>query len=155
MNIKHQIDAMWELLELYRDVTKKRWSRNLPLDEMIFERGERAIYLGFGVDTTIYHNSYVYGDVKVGDNTWIGPFTILDGTGGLTIGSNCSISAGVHIYSHSTVKWAVTGGEAPYEYAPVEIGDNCYIGPHAVIAMGSKIETGTIVPAHSLIGEKK
>ena len=146
------------LLKLYRSLREdfnSMWKRDLPFDEMLYGRSERSKHLGFGEGTTIYHNSYVYGDVKVGNNTWIGPFTILDGSGGLTIGSNCSISAGAHIYTHSTVKWAVTGGTAAYEYAPVTIGDNCYIGPHAVIAMGSKIETGTIVPAHSLIGEKK
>ena len=28
------------------------------------------------------------GDVKVGDGTWIGPWVLLDGTGGLSIGAN-------------------------------------------------------------------
>jgi len=87
----------------------------------------------------------------VGARTWIGPFTILDGSGGLTIGDNCSISSGVHIYTHETVQWALSGGAAPYEYAPVRIGSNCYIGPQAIIAKGVTIGDGALVGANSLV----
>ena len=89
--------------------------------------------------------------MKVGNNTWIGPFTILDGTGTLEIGSYCSISAGVQIYTHDTAQWAITGGKATYSYAPVKIGDHCYLGPNAVVAKGVKIGAGTIVGANSLV----
>lgn len=125
---------------------RQRFQRDLPLDEMLFDRWERAKSLGFGDKTSIYQNSYVYGDVTVGENTWIGPFTLLDGSGGLTIGSACSISAGVQIYSHDTVKWAVSGGKLPYERAPVVIGDACHIGASVVITKG------VTIGAHSVIG---
>jgi len=107
--------------------------------------------LGFGKDTSIYHMSYVYGDVKVGENTWIGPFALLDGTGGLEIGSNCSISAGVHIYTHDKVKWAISGGKEPYKYAPVKIGNNCFIGAGAIVLKGVTIEAGSVVPAGEVV----
>ena len=125
---------------------RARFQRDLPLDELLFDRWERAKSLGFGAKTSIYQNSYVYGDVKVGENTWIGPFTLLDGSGGLTIGSNCSISAGVQIYSHDTVKWAVSGGKLPYERAAVTIGDSCHIGATVVITKG------VTIGAHSVVG---
>ena len=64
----------------------KQTGRDLPLDEMLFDRWERARSLGFGPGASIYHNSYVYGDVRVGAGTWVGPFTILDGSGGLGVG---------------------------------------------------------------------
>jgi len=98
---------------LHRDM-QMRWKRDLPLEELLFDRWERAHSLGFGEGTSIYHNSHVYGDVRIGRNTWIGPFTILDGTGGgLTIGDHCSISASVQIYTHDSVAWAVSGGKNP------------------------------------------
>ena len=78
-----------------RNEYKTTWSRTLPFCEEVFDRWEKARYLGFGEGTSIYDSSHVFGDVTVGDNTWIGPFTILDGTGGLKIGSFCSISSGV------------------------------------------------------------
>ena len=65
---------------------KKLYDRFLPLGELLVERTDKAKLLGFGKGTTIYDNSMVYGDVIVEENTWIGPFTILDGSGTLRIG---------------------------------------------------------------------
>ena len=93
------------------------------------------------------------GDVRVGNNTWIGPNTILDGSGGLKIGSFCSISAGVQIYSHDSVKWAISGGKEKYEYDQTEIGDHCYLGPNVIVAKGVKIGKGSIVGANSFVNK--
>jgi acetyltransferase-like isoleucine patch superfamily enzyme len=134
-----------------REAARAEWNRDLPLDELLFDRWQRAQELGFGEGTSIYHSSYVYGDVRVGRGTWIGPFTILDGTGGLVIGDRCSISSGVHIYTHDTVKWAVSGGASPYEHAPVEIGNCCYVGPNAVVAKGVAIGEHSVVGAASFV----
>ncbi len=151
-------DRLIELVEqarlvygLLRAEMRERWQRDLPLEELLFDRWERAKSLGFGEDTSIYHNSYVYGDVRVGAHTWIGPFTLLDGSGGLVIGDNCSISAGVHIYTHDTVKWAVSGGKAQYERAPVSVGNCCHIGSQTVIAKGVTIGDHSIVGACSFV----
>ncbi|MBW2339817.1 MAG: acyltransferase [Deltaproteobacteria bacterium] len=130
-----------------------KWNRDLPLEELLFDRWERAQKLGFGEDTSIYHNSYVFGDVNVGNNTWIGPFTILDGSGGLEIGSNCSISSGVQIYSHDTVMWALSEGKAEYERRPVRIGNCCYIGSQTVITKGVTIGNHTVIGALSLVSK--
>uniref|UniRef100_A0A7C2P0R8 Acyltransferase n=1 Tax=candidate division WOR-3 bacterium TaxID=2052148 RepID=A0A7C2P0R8_UNCW3 len=132
---------------------KQKWKRDLPLEELLFDRWERAKQLGFGEGTSIYHNSYVYGDVKVGKYTWIGPFTILDGTGGLEIGDYCNISAGVQIYTHDTVKWALSGGKAEYERMPVKIGNCCYIGPLSVITKGVEIGDNSLIGAFSLVNK--
>ena len=142
------------ILSLYNRLRKRmqeKWHRDLPLEELLFDRWERAQSLGFGEGTSIYHNSYVYGDVKVGKNTWIGPFTLLDGGGGLEIGDFCSISTGVQIYTHDSVKWAVSGGKAPYEEAPVKIHDCCHIGANSVIAKGVEIGPHAIVSAESFV----
>jgi acetyltransferase-like isoleucine patch superfamily enzyme len=143
-----EMRAMYERL---RAEMRNRWHRDLPLDEMLFDRWERARALGFGAGTSIYHNSYVFGDVKVGSNTWIGPFTVLEGAGGLTIGSNCSISSGVQIFTHDSVQWAVSGGKAEYERAPVTIGDCCYVGSQTVIAKGVTIGDHCVVGACSFV----
>ena len=131
---------------------RARWQRDLPFEELLFDRWERANALGFGEGSSIYHNSYVYGDVRVGKLTWIGPFTILEGSGGgIVIGDYCSISTGVQIYTHDSVKWAVSGGRIEYEKAPTHIGNCVYIGPLSVISKGVKIGDHCIIGAYSYV----
>jgi len=151
IEITKKIETLKKLYETLRVDMQNKFQRDLPLVELLFDRWERSETLGFGKRTSIYHSSYVYGDVIVGENTWIGPFTILDGTGSLKIGSFCSISAGVQIYTHDSVKWAITGGKASYEHAPVRIGDRCYIGPNTVVSKGVSIGDESIIGAGSLV----
>jgi acetyltransferase-like isoleucine patch superfamily enzyme len=127
------------------------FDRSLPVIESLSDRWERAATLGWGANASVYHLSYVYGDVRVGEHTWVGPYTLLDGSGGLTIGSWCSISSGVQIYTHNTVKWAVSGGVAEYEHAPTVIGDRCFLGPYCVVAMGVEIGPRCVIGAHSFV----
>jgi acetyltransferase-like isoleucine patch superfamily enzyme len=145
------IKSLLRLYENLRRRTAERWKRDLPFDELMFDRWDRARKLGFGEGASIYHNSYIYGDVVVGKNTWIGPYTLLDGSGGLDIGDYCSISAGVQIYTHDSVRWAVSGGNAPYEKSPVRIGNCCYIGSHTVIGKGITIGDHCVIGACSFV----
>lgn len=131
----------------------RQYRRTLPFADYIVDRWEKARALGFGEGTSIYDSVLVLGDVRVGPKTWIGPFCVLDGSGGLKIGANCSISAGAQIYSHDSVRWAVSGGKEPYSYAPTQIGDECYIGPNVVISKGVTIGRNCIIGANSLVIE--
>jgi len=131
---------------------KHKYNRVLPFGDTVVDRWEKANLLGFGVNTSIYDSSLVMGDVSVGNDTWIGPNTILDGSGGgLTIGAHCSISAGVQIYTHDTVRRTLTGGQAGIDLAPTAIGNNCYIGPNSVIVKGIRIGNNVVVGANSLV----
>ena len=150
-----------ELLHLYNNLLRLKnafggelkdlFKRSLPFPDELFDRWDRAKQLGFGEGSSVYDSAHIFGDVSVGKNTWIGPFTILDGSGGLSIGDHCSISAGVQIYSHDSVNWAISGGKDPYEYAKTSIADNCYIGPNTIIAKGVSIGAGTIIGANSFV----
>jgi len=148
------MEILKKIIEVFiykRDYVYKKYNRVLPFGELFSDRWEKAAFLKFGSGTSIYDSSYVYGDVNVGESTWIGPNTILDGSGGLSIGSFCSISSGVQIYSHDTVNWATSGGKAPYQYEQTEIGNNCYIGPNTIISKGVKLGDGCIVGANSFV----
>jgi acetyltransferase-like isoleucine patch superfamily enzyme len=143
--------ALQRLYEGLRAQTREKWNRDLPFEELLFDRWERARSLGFGEGSSIYHSSLVYGDVRVGAHTWIGPHTLLDGTHGLTIGSHCSISAGVGIYTHDTVQWALSGGKSAPEGTPVSIGDCTYVGGRAVIARGVRIGDHVVIGASAFV----
>lgn len=148
-----------ELAELLRELRLQReaelrlhYDRSLPFADALFDRWERARRLGFGPDASIYDSAMVFGSVSIGANTWVGPNTLLDGSGGgITIGSNCSISAGVHLYTHDTVLWALSGGKLARREGAVFIGDNVHIGAQSVIVAGVTIGSRCVVAANSLV----
>ncbi len=103
------------------------------------------------------YNSHAWfvGEPSIGEGCWIGAFTVLDASGGLTIGNNCDISAGVQIYTHSTVRRVLTNGAAPIDRASTSIGRNVHLGAGAVVLMGCTIgdhcviAAGAVVPQHT------
>ena len=151
-NINDLHSELWQLYELLRKDTKQKWNRVLPFNELLFDRWEKADFLKSKKGANIYDSSYIFGDVSIGKNSWIGPNTILDGSGGkLKIGDFCSISSGVQIYTHNTVNWALTGGKSEYEKKSVRIGDNCYIGPNSIVSQGVKIGKCSVIGAQSFV----
>jgi acetyltransferase-like isoleucine patch superfamily enzyme len=129
----------------------QRWKRRVSVGDLLTERDENARQYGFGEGTTCYDNVLVLGDVQVGKHTWIGPNVILDGQAGLEIGDYCSISAGVHIYTHHTVLWSLSGGAQRIERAPTKVGSRVYIGPNSVVSKGVTIGDGVVIGALSLV----
>jgi acetyltransferase-like isoleucine patch superfamily enzyme len=147
-------DLLASITELYRELRGRmaeRWDRDLPFEELVFDRWERAEQLGFATGANIYQSSYVFGDVEVGERTWVGPLVVLDGTGGLVIGDHCCISPGAQIYTHDTIRRALEGGEGEAERSPVRIGDCTYIGANAVVLKGVEIGDHCVVGANSVI----
>lgn len=143
-----------ELRAIYaqlRAAMKGRFNRHVSFGDLMTDRWERARFLGWGEATSCYDNVLVLGNVSVGNHCWIGPNVVLDGSGGLEIGDHVDISAGVQIYSHHTVRRALSRGAAGIEYAPTRIGSGVYIGPQSVIQMGVTIGDGVVIGAMSLV----
>jgi acetyltransferase-like isoleucine patch superfamily enzyme/glycosyltransferase involved in cell wall biosynthesis len=134
-----------------RDEIRRQWNRVQPLAETLTDRWEKARYLGFGEGASIYDSALVIGTVTVGERTWIGPNCVLDGSGSLSIGKTCSVSAGCQLYSHDTVEWAVSGGTSDYKHGVTRVGDHVYLGPGVVVAAGTVIGDRSIVGAQSFV----
>jgi acetyltransferase-like isoleucine patch superfamily enzyme len=129
----------------------EKFKRRVSFGDLITDRWENAREYGFGTGSSCYDNVLVLGNVTVGEYTWIGPNVILDGLGSLRIGSHCSISSGVQIYSHDTVRRSVTLGSEPISFSPTSIGDGVYIGPNTVVAKGVSIGNFAVVGAMSFV----
>lgn len=150
-DLKTKLLQLYEQQELY---LKQQYNRSLPFQDGLFDRFERAKKLGFAEGVSVYNSAFVFGNVNVGTKTWIGPNVILDGSGGtIEIGEYCSISAGVHIYTHDSVMWALSGGNMPYHKEDVAIGNNTYIGAQAIIKAGIKIGSHCLIGANTFVNK--
>ncbi len=131
---------------------RARWDRSLPLPELFTDRWERARRLGFGEGASVYDSAVVLGDVEVGADTWVGPNALLDGSGGpLRIGAWCSVSAGVHLYTHDTVRRSLSMGVAARAVGPVSVGDGCHLGAESIVVHGVTIGDRCVVGANSFV----
>src|SRR3954451_13473684 len=99
-------------------------------------------------------HAWIIGEPVIGEGTWIGAFTVIDGSGGLTIGSGGDVSTGAQIYTDSSVRRCVSGREFPtVERAPVSIGDCVFIGAGAIINMGVTIGDHAVVGAGAVVSK--
>jgi acetyltransferase-like isoleucine patch superfamily enzyme len=149
------VESLWRaLIELQRKLQQEKRatsSRRVSFGDLVTDRWRNAKEYNFGEGTSCYDNVLILGDVAVGRHTWIGPGVVLDGSGGLSIGDYCSISAGVQIYTHHTVEWAQSFGNAEPERRPVRIGSGVYIGPNSVVQMGVNISDRAVIGAMSFV----
>ncbi len=137
-----------------RDEMREKYNRVLPSGEYIFNRFDKAPYLKCGKNSSVYDTSVVMGDVEIGDNVWVGPYTLLEGANGrLKIGNYVSIDAGVMIYTHDTTKMYVSGGKAPTEKGDVTIGSYTVIGTMAMIGCSVSIGDHCVIGAHSYVNK--
>lgn len=95
---------------------------------------------------------WITGTPEIGEGTWIGAFTLIDGLGGLKIGRGCNISSGAQILSHSTARRCVTERKHPdVDRKPTELGDFVFVGANAVVQMGARIGDHSIIGAGAVV----
>src|SRR5262245_21538310 len=108
-----------------------------------------------GLPSNSYNDHcWVRGEPEIGEGTWIGAFTLIEGRGGLTIGKGVDVSCGAAILTHSTAKRCVT--ERKYDKVdtrPTVIEDYVFIGENAVVLMGCRIGHHSIIGAGAVVLE--
>ena len=141
------------LYKSLRDEMKRRFKRHVSLGDLLTDRWETAAHYGFGEGTSCYDNVLILGDVQVGARCWIGPNVVLDGTGGLIIGDDCTIGTGSQIYSHSTVPDAATtrDHDRPTRTAETRLEDGAFLAPQVIVEMGVTIGEDAVIGAMSFV----
>ena len=155
-DMNSELKQLWEsLVQLHqwcRNDTQKKYKRMNPFYEDLFDWSERgSFWAQEKKDITIYNSATLIGDVKIGEHTWIGPFSLLDGGGGLEIGRYCSISTGCQVLTHDTVSWALSGGKMQPERAATKIGDCCFLGSHVIVTKGVTIGNHCLIAAGAVV----
>lgn len=97
--------------------------------------------------------------LAVGDHVFVGHFSVIDATYGLSVGEGCQIGFFTGIFTHSSHAairlygraYASTPEKKAYFTAPVEIGAYTFIGAHATVLPGTRIGKGSIVSAYSMV----
>jgi galactoside O-acetyltransferase len=95
------------------------------------------------------------GSVEIGDRSWLSPYCLVYGNGGVKIGNDVLIGPRVSIntVSHHTERCDIPINEQGIYCAPVVIEDDVWIGMHAVILQGVTIGRGAIIGAGALVNK--
>lgn len=97
---------------------------------------------------------WIIGEPKIGPNVWIGAFTLIDGSGGLEIGTGVDISSGAQILTHSSHKRCISARKFyKVERKNVKIGDYSFIGANATVMMGVNIGKHCIIGAGAVVSK--
>lgn len=86
----------------------------------------------------------IYGRPNIAKDVGIREFSVIDGSGGLTIEKGVTLSVGVKILTHDYAK-------GKREEQPVYIHRNAFIGTDAIILMGVTIGEGAVIGAGSVV----
>lgn len=92
-------------------------------------------------------------NISIGNNVKIGARCVLSGLGGITIGNNVSFAREVIIWSdnHNYYSPDLLPYDGEHIIAPVEIGDNVWIGARVCITPGVKIGEGAVLAMGAVI----
>lgn len=99
---------------------------------------------------TLYHGFQIRSarQLTIGERSSIGDGAILDGRGGLTIGSNVNLSTQVHIW---TAQHDWNAPDFDYVSAPVTVGDHAWLSTRVTVLPGARIGEGAVVAAGAVV----
>lgn len=97
--------------------------------------------------------------LDIADHVYVGPFNLLDASGGLRIDEGVQVTTHCALLTHSSHRALRLAGRAYWGAAdppgfvrrPTHIGAYTFVGPHSVVMAGSRIGRGVVVRAYSYV----
>lgn len=93
------------------------------------------------------------GSIEIGRNTFLGPYAVVYGQGGVVIGDDCLISLHVRILSseHTLPDRSTTIRSQPDQLRPTHIGHDVWLGAGVTVLGGVTLGDGCVVGAGAVV----
>lgn len=104
--------------------------------------------IGRGSTIHMYASFYNPYNIKIGKDTIVGEWAVLDGRDNLIIGSHVDIASNVMIYN---AQHDINSSDFRAVKGKVEIEDYVFIGPRSIILPGVTIGRGAVVAAGAVV----
>jgi acetyltransferase-like isoleucine patch superfamily enzyme len=90
--------------------------------------------------------------LKIGHSVYINRFTMFDASESIEVGHNCLIGPFCYVTDHDHgMESSSPRSEQPLTSAPVQIGNNVWIGAGAIILKGVRIGDGAVIGAGAVV----
>ncbi|MCP5136685.1 MAG: acyltransferase [Gammaproteobacteria bacterium] len=95
------------------------------------------------------------GHVNVGADSWLGPFCLIYGNGGVDIGNNVLIAAhsSINTVSHHADRTDIPINNQGIYTDPVVIEDDVWLGLNVSVLQGVRIGKGSIIGAGAVVNK--
>ena len=109
-----------------------------------------------GDDVSLLENTIISahrGHVAIGNNSWLGPNSVIYGNGGVDIGDDVLIAShcAINTVSHNFGRLDIPMNKQEINCEPVVIEDDVWIGTGAIILQGVRIGYGSIIGAGAVV----
>ena len=93
------------------------------------------------------------GSIALGTNVYLGPYTVIYGHGGVTVGDNCLVAMHCSILSsnHTVPPFGTDVRSQPDVLLPTKIGSDVWLGAGVTVLGGVTIGDGCIVGAGAVV----
>jgi acetyltransferase-like isoleucine patch superfamily enzyme len=153
------------LVKVYGKVNIRGTRRNITFGDNVTFLGEAILICGneyendsiyIGNDVTFENGCYINahgGSIQISDRVFLGVSTIIQGKGGIFIGSDSMLGPNVQLYSsdHQYRNNNILFSRQIELEESITIGNNVWIGANSILLKGSSIHSNSVVAACSLI----
>ncbi len=123
---------------------------------MVYGESEREIAIELSENVQLREYTYLHaygGYIYLGKNSSVGPYSLIYGNGGITIGDNCMIAnhCSIVAFNHNFEKVDQPMIVQGMSTKGIVIGNDVWIGAHVSILDGVKVGNGVILAAGSVV----